>query len=380
MSFIADIANMIFLIAAVVAGVLALVYHNRYSGVADRLSQIEADLEAQKGKEAALNSELAQRRKEIDRLSSLAQSAGVERSKLEAAQVEPPRGSKADKKKADAKLQRDLQRMRELESQVDEARRQLENAQKLIKTRDADVRSLKDEIEALQMALAEHAPAPTGPRGGRHDDEEDALRLEEAPVAQKAAPVTPPPPEVDIEALVDARTLDARKQVEAAERANREAQGRANLAELEARRSQERLSRLDKRSHELLDRLLATEREMRKVSRQVKDYERMYLGLKGRFEVARDTLVTFRDRFNVEIPTEVGVPLHGPIEEFLELEDDDERSARPRGDNRPRGERRPTPASGARSETSAPAAPDADTPGDSSGEPANAEVIVQSEA
>lgn len=374
----ANIANLVFLSMAIISVIGVIVYNNRASSSLKRITDLEQSLKVLSNKEQTLSNELSLKEKEIERykeesLKISSKPANVFEGKhslrkdlvafteesvkktVPIASLSPKQKQeipeKNDKKKLAEKNSREIQKINELEFQVLEARKQLENAQKQLKQRDSDVISLKDELDNLYRDIAENKVEDNNELK-KSDAQKSSNKKQDNPFKAEVAKldskqgnltdegvqlVTPSEfksvEDTPVYKQLEKSLEETKKKFDDLDRSKRDAQTRANLAELELRKSNERLQKIDKRFREMLEKLLNLERDQRKHLREIDSYEKMYLGLKGKFDVARDTLSSFRERFGVDIPVEAGVPLYADLEDVIEYEAEEALSPRPKSAN-----------------------------------------------
>lgn len=324
------------LLAAVAGIVFAFVTRARLVPLLDQVSNLEGLLRDKASRMAGAQEELSKSQQEIQQLKIQLRQASERKVEPVAPKVEvkPEKRAKHPEKEGV-----DPRRLRELEEQLNAERRKADKAQELVRLRDQDVHSMREQLESLQRELenskdaSKQAPKP---------EPEAAPEPEPVKAAESEAP--------SVDALT-ARISALEQEVQEARRARASAIEHANKVELEFAQRDKRIQALREQSKALASRVTVAERERLTLKRKVDASEQMYKGLKGRYEVARDTLFAFRERFGVELPVEAGVPVGAELESFLEPDDEEDRS-RPRP--RAGAERGPRPARPRREEGSSP--------------------------
>lgn len=321
------------LLLAAVSFFMLILQRSKVTNLADQVNALEGQLRARDTQLGGLQEELTRARKEVRVVQAPAP-------RLPAPQAVQARTEPTEKREKRSKQQekesREQARIKELEDQLAAALRRGDKLDALVKTRDKDVLELREQMEGLEVALA-----------NLQDAQKAAVKapppVEEKVVAEEKAPVVAAP---DVDALqrkIEALTADlatAKKDFNDVNVARLAAVERLNLNDNNATRLQARVESLHTRSRELVERLTKAERDAKVWGVQHEHYRQMYLMMKARFELACDLLESFRVKFDVVVPTELGVTFGDRMEDYLEFEEEEERP-------RPRP-RRPTRSEGGR--------------------------------
>ncbi|MFM7201439.1 MAG: hypothetical protein ACKO6N_11665 [Myxococcota bacterium] len=302
------------LLAAAAGIIFAFVTRARLVPLMDQVSNLEGQLRDKENRAAGSQEELGKAQKEIQQLKVQLRQASERKVEPVAPKVEvkPEKRAKHPEKEGV-----DPRRLRELEEQLNAERRKADKAHELVRLRDQDVQSMREQLESLQRELEDLK------------DTQKAAPKPEPEVAPEPEPVKAPVADGPSSEVLAARVSTLEQELHEARRARSAAIEQANKAELEFAQRDKRIQALREQSKALASRVTIAERERLTLKRKVDASEQMYKGLKGRYEVARDTLFSFRERFGVELPVAAGVPVGGDLEAFLEPEEEEDRS-RPR--------------------------------------------------
>lgn len=317
------------LLLAAVSFFMLILQRSKVTNLADQVNALEGQLRARDAQISGVQEELNRARKEVRVVQAPAP-------KL----VAPPKVEQAEKREKPAKKQekesKEQGRIRELEDQLAAALRRNDKLDALVKTRDKDVAELREQMESLHVNLAnlqdaqKSRPAP----------------VEVAPVEPETKEAAPAAPAPDVEQLqrkiesLSAELATAQKDFNDVNTARLAAVERLNLNDNNQGRLQARVESLHSRSRELVERMAKAERDAKVWGTQYEHYRQMYLMMKARFELACDLLESFRVKFGVTVPTELGVTVGDRMEDHLELDEEEERPRpRPRRPSRNEGGR-----------------------------------------
>lgn len=367
-------SNTLLLLLSLAVGVAGFIFgllqRSRTLTQSNRLSELETQSRTHTRDVATLRSQLDTKLGEVKALEDTNRALKLQADTASRVAKEiAPSLPKADKKersqdKAQEKSKVLEARTRDLEQQVAAEQRKAERLDRQVRQRDEDVRLLQLELQDVRQSL----DALTSSKSSEPKEISDRPVAMLPPIKVQSEPeVAPAPRKVERVEVVqpppsapDAAMESLREELVGAHRSRSDAQARVNLLELEVRQLRDRVEKRETLFKELLGKVRQLNHDKLKAAKIADTYPRLYLGLKGRYDLALDLVHAFRTKYNEVLPMELDIEIGRSMEEYLAYAEQEDRS-RPRsasrgGQDQMEGPASSSAASDAPSSAAAPAA------------------------